>query len=255
MSYPKLSAASLLICPSSNTTALDLGVEIPACQYPPHAQLFVQGTPSAHVYLLDAGLVKLSRLEADGGESFAGMRAAGSVLGACAAILGDFLDVSATTVARCELRRMSTADFVRLLEDNHEVARKVRHLQSQEIRKHRLQISDLIALPARKRLEELLWSLLERSSESRPSASGSQNGTLEISPKTGSCEHWLQMPFGSAELAQILAVTPEHLSQLLRKLESQKLICRWKGRITVLKPEELWHRESTPWCSTEVPEK
>jgi CRP-like cAMP-binding protein len=46
----------------------------------------------------------------------------------------------------------------------------------------------------------------------------------------------LQIPLKLKELAQLIAITPEHLSRLLRELEQQGVISRNKGWLIMTDP-------------------
>jgi len=49
-----------------------------------------------------------------------------------------------------------------------------------------------------------------------------------------------ELPLRNWELAQLLGVTPEHLSRILRDLTKEGIIRRAKGWILVERPEKLW---------------
>jgi len=74
-----------------------------------------------------------------------------------------------------------------------------------------------------------LWEILENKYEGQ---GGSSRFQLPL-------KHW--------EAAQLLAITPTYLSRLLTELESEEIISRKNGWISVNKPASLWHRiDPTP---------
>jgi CRP-like cAMP-binding protein len=85
-------------------------------------------------------------------------------------------------------------------------------------------MSEIACLPARQRLEQLLWKIGEQLGESQTT-----NFKVQLPLK-----HW--------EAAQLLAITPTYLSRLLAELESDEIISRMNGWIIVRKPASLWHR-------------
>ena len=83
---------------------------------------------------------------------------------------------------------------------------------------------EIACLPARQRLEQLLWKLAERKG---------QNHSLDFK---------FQLPIKRWEAAQLLALTPTYLSRLFAELEAEEIISRTGGWIIVRKPANLWHR-------------
>jgi CRP-like cAMP-binding protein len=51
----------------------------------------------------------------------------------------------------------------------------------------------------------------------------------------------LQSPLKHLEIAQLIAVTSEHLSRLLNQLEQDGLRRRRKGWVIIQDPRKLWH--------------
>jgi CRP-like cAMP-binding protein len=98
---------------------------------------------------------------------------------------------------------------------------------SDEILDHVARISQLTCLPARQRLEQLLWQFCERL--------GPDNWT---SSQTTSK---LQLPLKHYEIAHLLSITPTYLCRLLNALQAERVITRSKGWIVINKPAELWH--------------
>jgi CRP-like cAMP-binding protein len=79
---------------------------------------------------------------------------------------------------------------------------------------------------ARKRLCELLWQLL---SSREPDQH--QNGT------------YLKLPLKQWEVAQLIAVTPEHLNRIVKEMQRQGILQWTKGTVTILDLKML--RDST----------
>ena len=194
--------------------------------YPPAVELFSQGAYPADVYLVQAGIVKFTRSEANGQEILLDLRFPGSLVGSAAAISERPHPFAAITVTRCTLIRWSARSFVSLLDNDTSLAARVREILSDDILDHVARISQLTCLPARQRLEQLLWQFCERL---EPSASGQ---TSETTSK-------LQLPLKHYEIADLLSITPTYLCRLLNKLEEENVITRTKGWIIVREPAAL----------------
>lgn len=198
--------------------------------YPPAVQLFSQGAYPADVYLVQTGIVKFTRSEANGQEILLDLRFPGSLVGSAAAISEKPHPFAAVTVTQCTLTRWSAREFVSLLDTDNSLAARVREILSEDIFDHVARISQLTCLPARERLEQLLWQFCEQM--------GSENLHRQ-SDRTSR----LQLPLKQWEVAQFLAITPAYLCRLLAELESEEIIVRRNGWIIVGALGNLWHRD------------
>lgn len=194
--------------------------------YPPAVELFSQGAYPANVYLVQTGIVKFTRSEANGQEILLDLRFPGSLVGSAAAISEKPHPFAAVTVTHCTLSRWSARSFVSLLDTNTSLAARVREILSDDILDHVARISQLTCLPARQRLEQFLWQFCERLG---PNTCGPPS---EATSK-------LQLPLKHYEIAHLLSITPTYLCRLLNTLEQEKVITRSKGWIIVREPEAL----------------
>jgi CRP-like cAMP-binding protein len=85
-------------------------------------------------------------------------------------------------------------------------------------------IGQLNCLPARQRLEQLLWDFA--------SALAVDNAKKEVR---------MEIPLKQLEIAQLIGVSPEHLCRMLKQLEEENVIVRKKGWIILNDAEKLWH--------------
>lgn len=195
----------------------------PSQVYPAGTELFQQDSPVKDVYLIDSGLVKLVHLEPYGGEMIVGLRAPGWVV-AAAAILKEAHLVAAVTLTKCSLRRIPSDVFRRLLNTDAETSWRVHQMHSQEVYDQTDHVAQLGCLPARRRLEQLLWGLL--------SAQEMPRSQHEVK---------IELPLKRQEVAQLIAVTPEHLSRMLKELERDGTLHRRNGWIVIPDPQKLRH--------------
>lgn len=193
--------------------------------YPPAVELFSQGAYPANVYLVQTGIVKFTRSEANGQEILLDLRFPGSLVGSAAAISEKPHPFAAVTVTHCTLSRWSARSFVSLLDTDTSLAARVREILSDDILDHVARISQLTCLPARQRLEQLLWQFCERLG---PNPGGPSEATSK-----------LQLPLKHYEIAHLLSITPTYLCRLLNTLEQENVITRSKGWIIVREPEAL----------------
>ncbi len=192
--------------------------------YPAGVEIFRQDAHPGHVYFIETGLAKLTRYEENGNEFILDIRFPGSLLGLEAAIRNKAHPFSAITATSCKLMHLSASSFLDLLSTEVELGSFIQDTLSDEVLNQAARMSEIACLPARQRLEQLLWKVGEQLGESKTT-----NFKVQLPLK-----HW--------EAAQLLAITPTYLSRLLGELESDEIISRMNGWIIVRKPASLWHR-------------
>jgi CRP/FNR family transcriptional regulator len=203
----------------------DIGITwAPPNSYPPEVGLFQQGSVAQEVYFIERGLVKLNRVEQDGQQIIVGLRSAGWMMGAAAVILQKTNPVSATTLTRCQLRRLPADVFLHLLKTDVQFSWHIQRSQSREAYEQVGRIGQLTCFSARHRLEQLLWQL---------------SAALDVDDKDKQVR--LDVPLKQWEIAQLIGVTPEHLCRMLKQMEDEGVLLRKKGWIVVYEPQNLWH--------------
>ena len=186
--------------------------------YPAHTEILQQDTPSNAVYFLNQGLVKLTWVDQAGHEVIAGLRRQQWIIGAPSVILDKPYSFTITTLIQCSLRCISANNFLHLIKINSEFSFHMLRMLSQEIFNHAKQLVMLGCIPGIERLKNLLYQLI---TDMRLQTELHENIRIAL-------------PFKHKELAQIIAVTPEHLSRLLNKLEKQGIIKREKDSLILL---------------------
>ena len=204
--------ATAAIAPPSLERVVSSGFHIRHV-YAKGVELFPQGARLHDVYWLDKGLVKLVYLDEDGRERILDLRLPQGLLGAAPVLLSLPSPVSAVTVTACHVRRMPAAEFIKSLESDGRISWEVLHIQSQEVYGQFQRMADLSTGSSRARLERFLRGL----ATAAPTTSGTH----------------IQIPLKRCELAQLLAVTPEHLSRLFRQLCDAGVIGMDKGWLIV----------------------
>lgn len=201
--------------------------------YPPGVELFKQEEWPQDVYLIESGLIKLVSVEQNGREMVIGLRSPRWIIGAGSIIINKKHAFSAWTLTPCRLRRIPKETFLRLLRNDHEFAWFFHQMQSYELREHVTRFRESGCLSARDKLENLLSQIL-----SALAPSGSEKNVR------------LKLPLKHKELAQLLGITPEHLSRVLRGMQKEGVVLKEKGWIHIADvrllqdPAESWRRNS-----------
>ncbi len=172
-----------------------------------------QGHDAAKVVALCSGVVKLVRGLRDGKEALVGIRVRGAILGAGAALLGVAEPLSVTTLSHCEVIEIPASQFSSLVRRGGALSWWMHLEHCQELERELTQISELACLSARERLThfmELIGGLVE------PTHHGGGQALVVI-------------PLKDWELAQLIAVTPQYVCQLMHELEREGRLIR-QGR-------------------------
>ena len=97
---------------------------------------------------------------------------------------------------------------------------------SRGLRSSMLSISEQSCLSGRQRLEKFLWEVVQM-----------QNGIVPQRPIK------IQMVLKNWEVAQLLALTPQHLCRLVKQLENEGIVMRKNGWLILSDPKRLWRSE------------
>lgn len=184
--------------------------------YPRGIKLLQQGAPVNDVYFFDSGSAKSVYLDHSGGEIILALSLAGSMVGAASVIAQQPSPVTVATLSRCRLCRIPAEEFLRLVKNDPQFAWYLQKEQSREINRQVLRNVELGCHTARQRLERLLWEMT-----SVPDTVKSREG-LEV-----------HLPMKYWEIAELVSVTREHLSRLLKQMQQEGLILRRKDWLII----------------------
>src|SRR6266496_4836021 len=104
--------------------------------YPAAVRLFSQGIRADAVYLIQKGLVKLTRSEANGHEVIVDLKFPGSFVGAAATIREAHHPFTAMTATRCKLTRWNCRSFLLRFATDDLFSRYVVNALSNEVIDH-----------------------------------------------------------------------------------------------------------------------
>lgn len=195
--------------------------EASTVDYEPGTALLWQGDQPSRVYFVVSGRAKLTR-NASGRELIIGIRCPGSFLGAGDALLGREHPFSAETLTSCRLLQLSASALTRIAHADHDFCLHLLRSELGEMSEELDNASGVGCLGVRERLERYLRRLA--------SSAAAGHGPVRV-----------ELPLRHWELAQLLAITPEHLSRVLRDLESEGLVERRRGWLVVPDPARLAH--------------
>jgi CRP-like cAMP-binding protein len=183
--------------------------------HPRGAAILRQGSPSRDSFLIETGLVKIVLATEDDRERIVDVRSPGSALGVCDALLGVPYAITVKALTDCACWRVRVSDLQRAAAADPAFSRLLHEALSREIRRFTNLIHGEEA-SARRRFERLL-ARVGQCDDSR-----SPQSTLRV-----------HLPLKLWELAELLAITPAHLSRLLHRMESEGALERRPGHIFV----------------------
>jgi CRP-like cAMP-binding protein len=191
---------------------------------PPQHVIFSQGESPHTVCLICNGLVKLTRTESEGHLAIVGLRKTGWLLGAAAILPGFPYASTAETVTRSKLCFVPIEQFQHAMETNAPFSKWVSMILSRGVYSSTLSISNQSCLSGRQRLENFLLEIIQ----------SQKNLNTEKAVK-------IPIPLKHWEMAQLLGLTPEHLSRLIKQMENEGIICRESGWLIFCNPRKLPH--------------
>ncbi|MGC1455753.1 MAG: Crp/Fnr family transcriptional regulator [Nitrospirota bacterium] len=189
--------------------------------YPARAEVFKQEASSNMVYLIEQGLVKLVRVAPNGSQIIIGIRRRPWLVGAPAVFLNKPYSFTAVTLLPSAIRAIPAKSFLKLATTNKQFSSYLHGLLSQEIFNHMRNVESVSCMSAEDRVMRFLSDLIA-------GQASSENKRVVFS-----------LPLTNRELAELIAVTPEHICRVLKTMERKGLIRRERGMLTVEDPAEL----------------
>ncbi len=189
--------------------------------YPAKTVVFHQDTQPHAVYLVEHGLVKLVRVVANGQSLIVGVRRRHWMIGTPSVLLNQPYSFTAVTLVSSSLRCISAKDFLDLAKTNAHCSWYLHRLLAQQVFRQMKNVEAMECLSAKDRLKSFLRDIID--------------DQYPVEPELSS----FSVPLSNKELAQLLAITPEHLSRVLKEMKQQGLIRCTKSVITVTDPDSL----------------
>lgn len=206
--------------------------------YSPETALFVQRSSPLEAYFIEEGCIKLVRASGVR-RQILGLRYPGWFVGIASVILNIPHSTTAVTATRCRLQRAPAEFLAHLVRTNSDLSWKLHQMLSGEVLGQDDRLAQLTRLSARQRLERLLYQFVDATHAS------------QITTIRRNAEVWLQLPLKHSDLADLIAVTPPHLSRLFKQLRADGIIRLQKGWVIISDHRRLRddRREpaSRPW--------
>lgn len=189
--------------------------------FPPSFELFRQGEDIREVFLIETGLVKMTRTERNGDERPMDFRSQGKILGAASVYCGSPALMTAITLTPCKLYCLSAKSFCQLVETDILLSQYLLKLFSQQFYDQVIRYSQAKSLSACARVASLLLQCIPESEKEKI-----QNIRLAL-------------PASHQDLAGFVMLTPSHFSRKLSELEEARIIQRRKGWLIVVDKARL----------------
>ena len=183
--------------------------------------VFEQHGPGTTFYLIQTGVIKVYLSSPDGRDIVLAILHAGEFFGELSLIDGLPRSASAAALDPAETLEIGRDDFKRMLGEHHEATYKVCAVLARRLRRSDGIIADAAFLDLRTRLAKRLLELAQE-------FGNPQGGTIELT-----------MTLRQQALADLVGVTRESVNRALGALESEGLVSFVRGKITLLRPEDL----------------
>jgi CRP-like cAMP-binding protein len=213
---------TLPFSPNSEDMRSDFGKWGIVRNYGSRSELLQQGTPADDVYLIHDGLVKLVWGDSTGKQTILGLRWPGCLIGVAAVVTAEPCAMSAVTLVPSVLERLSAEKFLQRLQTDSDFAWKIHQIQSREVHEQLNWLGEMACGSARSRLGNVFRRLTEI-------------GNVHTDGKKSR----VRLPLKQKEVAELIAVTPEHLSRLLHELSRAGLVHLRNGWIVIPNPQAL----------------
>ncbi|MFE0772356.1 Crp/Fnr family transcriptional regulator [Streptomyces sp. NPDC058861] len=184
--------------------------------FQPGSPLVRQGDHSSYLVLIEKGVVKVTSMTEEGHVSLLAIRAAGDVVGELAAIDGAPRSATVTAAGTVRARVIHRDEFVRLFQQQPEVALALVTVVSGKLRAASRARVDTSGYPLHIRLARTLVELAETYGE--PVQRG-----IDIT-----------VPLSQEDLAALISSSPAGLARSLRHLRESGLVDTSYRRLTVL---------------------
>jgi len=188
----------------------------PAREIPPSTTLFLQGDLAREVFYIERGLVKLTHLSESGQELAIGLQSQGALLGTASVIVEQAYPFTAATVTSCILSRIPANIFLHLAKTDEQFCWRLHEIHSLEVHQQASHLAAFKYLSARQRFERLLLQVCS-------SISAHEKPHLMK----------IRLPLKYWEVAQLIGVSPEHLSRLLQQIKQEGILREEDGCLIV----------------------
>ena len=209
--YTCLLYASRLCCNLTEEHVRKLAALTKQITYRKNQTLFVEGEPSARIFVIRKGTVKLSRSSPDGRELLLQLKGAGALTGFHALFMDNYA-VTATACGTVEVCLLRSKDVLDCVADDPTFLQNLVKLCQHELVDAWNQLISFATAGPRSRVATLLLKAM-------PEAPTEPGSPVEVA-----------LPVSRRNIAEWLNIAPETLSRILSELENKGMIMRLPGR-------------------------
>lgn len=183
-------------------------------------EVITQGSEGRDMFIVMSGQLKISALSEQGKELAFGLLGPGDTFGEMGMLDGQARSATVTTIEPCELLVLARSTFEQLVRDYPSLAINLMVILSQRLRHTSRLYEDAVFLGVQNRLARFLI----HTSRAEDSAQGTYS---------------LDVSLSQYELGTLVNASRESINKLLNDWEECGWIEREKGKIRIVKPDEL----------------
>jgi CRP-like cAMP-binding protein len=184
-------------------------------------RIYFEGDEADHLYLVAMGKVKLVRHPASGREVWLDILHGGEYFGALTMLGRGAHTETAIAQTDCCILQISSADFVSILLENPEVARKALEVVSRRLAESQEIIKQLSSYTVEQRIAATLLRLAGKLGETR-----GENVLI-------------QLPFSRQDLAAMTGATTETVSRVMSRFAEERLIRSGRKWVSITDAKRL----------------
>jgi len=191
------------------------------CRMAQDDYFFFQGDPTAHIYVLLEGRVKISQTNADGQQILFRAISPTTLFGGLAMTQTEFYPVTAQVAEDSTAACWSKEDFLSLVARFPKLALNAMEMMASRIQEFQDRFRELATERVERRLARTLLRLASQSGKK------TEQGVL------------IDLPLTRQDLAEMTGTTLYTVSRILSQWETQKLVINGRGRVVISFPHGL----------------
>ena len=208
----------------SESIIVNLAKVVRHCHYESGETIYIEGEPANHIYFLETGWVKATRMTREGREQALAFMQPGEIFGDIEVLTGDDCSASVTALEPVDVWFIQADDFLSLIKQHTEFSMAI----IQRLAKQVMYYIELVEDLSLRDVESRLAHTLLRHAEVR-------DGQLLVPRRS-----WTTFD----EMAVRLGTVRDVLSRALKTLEAEGLLKVEKQAIILLNPKKLAERGS-----------
>ena len=182
--------------------------------------IYFEGDPGEYLYILESGLVKLSKIKKNGDEYILRLLKEGQFFGELVLFKEEHHNSSAEAIGDCQVCILHKKDLENLIKASPDLSYKLLAAVTSRLNKTEVQLESIVLEDAKDKTIRLLNKLAKENSQKR------QDGLL------------IDLPLSRDGLASLIGISQETLSRKLSELQSDGILVI-KGQKQILLKNKL----------------